>query len=130
MYTLDTNTLIYFFKDMGNVGSQLLMHSPNELTIPSLVVYELQVGIAKSDAPQKRMQQLNTLLQQVKIGGFSIKEAEISALIRADLEKKGTPIGPIDTLIAGYAKANNKILITHNAKEFSRVEGLEIEDWY
>jgi len=128
MYTLDSNTLIYFFKGMGNVESRLLMHSPNELTIPAFVVYELQVGVDKSDAPQKRLEQLNIFLQQVKIGDFTVKEAKIAALIRADLENKGTPISPIDTLIAGYARANNKILVTHNTKEFSCVDGLEIED--
>jgi tRNA(fMet)-specific endonuclease VapC len=51
-------------------------------------------------------------------------------MIRADLESKGTPIGPYDTLIAGIALSSGAILVTHNTKEFKRVKGLNIEDWY
>ena len=54
MYLLDTNTLIYFFKGMGNVEKNLFLCSPKEIHIPSIVIYELQVGIAKSNDPHKR----------------------------------------------------------------------------
>lgn len=127
---LDTNTLIYFFKDMGKVATKLLTHSPNDIRIPSTVIYELHVGIAKSNQPQKREAQLNTLLQQIKISNFTLKEAKIAAKIRANLEKKGTPIGSIDTLIAAHASASGMILVTHNTKEFQPVEGLVLEDWF
>lgn len=130
MYMLDTNTLIYFFKGMGEVEKNLFAHSPKDIFIPSIVIYELQVGIAKSNSPQKREQQLATLLEQVNIIQFGEKEAKISALIRANLEKKGTPIGAMDILIAGSAKAHNLTLVTHNTKEFIRVESLSLEDWF
>ncbi len=130
MYMLDTNTLIYFFKGMGEVGENLFTHSPKDIFIPSIVIYELQVGIAKSNNPKKREQQLATLLEQINIIEFGEREAKISALIRADLEKKGTPIGPIDILIAGCAKAHNLTLVTHNTKEFMRVEGLALKNWF
>ena len=130
MFMLDTNTLIYFFKGMGEVETNLFAHSPKDIFIPSIVVYELQVGIAKSNNPQKREQQLATLLEQINIITFGEREAKASALIRADLEKKGTPIGPMDILIAGSAKAHNLTLVTHNTKEFMRVEGLALEDWF
>jgi len=126
---LDTNTLIYFFKGMGEVEENLFSHSPRDIFIPSIVIYELQVGIAKSNNPQKREKQLATLLEQVTILEFGEREAKASALIRAELEKKGTPIGPIDILIAGSAKAHNLTLVTHNTKEFMRVEGLALKDW-
>jgi len=58
------------------------------------------------------------------------KEAQSAAMIRASLEKAGTPIGPMDTLIAGTALANQGTLVTHNAKEFSRVDDLQMTDWY
>ena len=61
---------------------------------------------------------------------FGEREAKVSALIRADLEKKGTPIGPMDILIAGSTKAHNLTLVTHNTKEFMRVEGLALKDWF
>jgi tRNA(fMet)-specific endonuclease VapC len=127
---LDTNTLIYFFKGMGEVEENLFSYSPKNIFIPSIVIYELQVGIAKSNNPQKREKQLATLLEQINVIEFGEREAKASALIRADLEKKGTPIGPIDILIAGSAKAHNLTLVTHNTKEFMRVEGLDLKDWF
>ena len=130
MYILDTNTLIYFFKGMGNVAQNLLSKSPKNILIPSVVLYELEVGIAKSTQPDKRRKQLETLVSRVDIAPFGAAEAKITAKIRADLENQGTPIGPYDMLIAGTALSTNSILVTHNTKEFQRVDGLEIEDWF
>ena len=130
MYILDTNTLIYFFKGMGNVPSKLLATSPKEIAIPSIVLYELEYGIAKSNSPRKRQAQLNEICSVVKVLPFSSQEARCSALIRANLEKKGTPIGPYDLLIAGTAVAYQGILVTNNTKEFNRVPDLKLENWY
>jgi len=130
MVMLDTNTLIYFFKGMGEVEEHLFSYSPKDIFIPSIVIYELQVGIAKSNNPKKREKQLSTILEQVNIIEFGEKEAKVSALIRADLERKGTPIGAMDILIAGCAKAHNLTLVTHNTREFMRVEGLSLSDWF
>ena len=130
MYILDTNTLIYFFKGMGNVSSKLLATSPKEIAIPSIVLYELEYGIAKSNSPRKRQAQLNEICSVVKVLPFSSQEARCSALIRANLEKKGTPIGPYDLLIAGTAVAYQGILVTNNTKEFNRVPDLKLENWY
>lgn len=130
MYLLDTNTIIYFFKGMGNISKNLFNISPKDIFIPSIVVYELEVGIAKSNDSQKRQEQLKRLLSQINIMDFTQKEAVQGAKIRADLEKKGTPIGSIDVLIAGCAKANNLVLVSRNTKEFQRVENLQIVDWY
>ena len=130
MYILDTNTLIYFFKGIGNVASILLSKSPKDISIPSIALYELEVGIAKSTKPNKRRKQLKLLISKIDISSFGAKEAEVAAMIRANLESKGTPIGPYDTLIAGTALSINATLITHNTKEFKRVNGLNIEDWY
>lgn len=130
MYVLDTNTLIYFFKGVGNVAKNLLNHSPREIGIPSIVLFELEVGIAKSSAPDKRMKQLEEIISIVSILDFTAKEAKVAAAIRAQLEQAGTPIGPFDTLIGATALANQSTLVTHNIKEFSRIAKLQIEDWY
>ncbi len=130
MYILDTNTLIYFFKGMGNVPSKLLATSPKEIAIPSIVLYELEYGIAKSNSPRKRQAQLNEICSVVEVLPFNSQEARCSALIRANLEKKGTPIGPYDLLIAGTAVAYQGILVTNNTKEFNRVPDLKLENWY
>lgn len=130
MYVLDTNTLIYFFKGMGKVADNLLSKEPQNIYVPSIVIYELEVGIAKSNNPTKRREQLNTLASHINIIDFTEKEARISASIRASLEAKGTPIGNYDTLIAGTALCHNAKLVTRNTKEFERVEGLELENWF
>lgn len=130
MYLLDTNTLIYFFKGMGNVAETLLTKSPKDISIPSIALYELEVGIAKSNSPEKRKKQLELLISRIAVLPFTTKEAEVAAMIRADLENIGTPIGPYDTLIAGIALSSNSTLVTHNTREFSRVTGLILEDWF
>ena len=130
MYALDTNTVIYFFKNVGHVAEHLFSLPPHEIALPSVVLYELEVGIAKSTAPEKRRAQLNELLTVVRVLPFSENEAAISAKVRATLEQAGTPIGPLDMMIAGTALANNAILVTHNTKEFSRIDSLSLEDWF
>ena len=130
MYAIDTNTLIYFFKGMGNVPNRFLAISPKEIAIPSIVLYELEYGIAISTSPKKRQNQFKELCSLVEILPFGDEEAHTSASIRAKLEKKGTPIGPHDVLIAGIALQHQRILVTNNTKEFSRVPRLRVENWY
>jgi tRNA(fMet)-specific endonuclease VapC len=115
---------------MGDVSKHMLTKSPSELAIPAVVLFELEVGIAKSTSPRKRMSQLQEITALIKILPFGITESKSAAQIRVKLEKQGLPIGPYDVLIAATALANNMILVTHNQKEFGRIEGLKIEDWY
>ena len=130
MWVLDTNTLIYFFKGQGNVSDALLRHAPRDLGIPAIVLYELQVGIAKSTSPKKRRDQLNAMAQASQVLPFGPAEAEAAAQIRVNQERLGRPIGPYDLLIAGTAVSQNGILVTRNVREFGRIEGLRVEDWY
>ena len=130
MYILDTNTLIFFFKGMGNVSKRLIAIPPKDIGIPTIVLFELEVGIAKSTSPKKRQTQLKNLTSIVNILSFGYEEAKYATSIHLGLEEKGVPIGPYDILIAGIALSNKGILVTHNTKEFERIEGLKIEDWY
>jgi len=130
MYILDTNTLIYYFKGQGQVAQNLVNVSAQEISIPMIVLFELQVGIAKSTSPAKRTQQLQELMSRVNLVLFDREAALAAAKIRAELEQQGTPIGQMDVLIAGTAIALQATLVTHNIKEFSRVSGLTIVDWY
>lgn len=130
MFVLDTNTLIYYFKGQGNIKQHLLSTSPKDIGIPTIVLYELELGIAKSNAPQKRSKQLKDMLSVVNVLAFSEKEARVTAKIRVQLEKKGTPIGSYDYLIAGTTLSNNAVLVTNNTKEFNRVKGLKLENWF
>jgi tRNA(fMet)-specific endonuclease VapC len=130
MYILDTNTLIYYFKGQGQVAQNFAVIPPQEIAISTVVLFELQVGIAKSNSPGKRTQQVQQLLSQVNLVLFDRDAALAAANIRAQLEQQGTPIGPIDVLIAGTAVALQATLVTHNVKEFARVPGLALVDWY
>lgn len=130
MFALDTNSVIYFFKGMGRVAERLLATPPAEVGIPTVVVYELQVGLLKARRPKRRQRQLDEFLRWVKVIPFDTDEARESAELRVLLERAGTPIGPMDVLIAGTVKANGATLVTHNTTEFRRVKGLAIEDWF
>lgn len=130
MVLLDTNTLIYFFKGQGNVAERLLSAPRSQLLLSSVVLYELETGIAKSTDSKRRRQQMETLANAMTIAPFGKEEARMAAKLRATLEKAGTPIGPEDTLIAATALAQRATLVTHNTREFSRVPGLKLEDWY
>lgn len=129
MYALDTNSLIHFFKGVGNVGARLAECSPAQVGIPIIVVYEIETGIAKSSQPQKRRRQFSSLLDSVRVLPFDAEAARRSAVVRAKMESEGTPIGPLDTLIAGIALAQRATLVTRNTREFGRVPGLALEDW-
>lgn len=129
MFVLDTNTLIYFFKGMGNVSLNLLAISPKDIAIPSIVLFELEYGIAKSTSPEKRRDQLATLCESVNILPFGQKESAIAANIRFKLERAGTSIGPYDILIAATALSHNGTLVSNNTKEFQRITKLQLINW-
>ena len=130
MYALDTYTLIYFFRGEGRVADRLLDTAPTEIAVPTVVLYELHVGIAKSNSPYRRRRQLDAMMELVTLLSFDDKSAKEAADIRATLEAMGNPVGPIDNLIAGTARANGAILVTRNTSEFSRIDGLRLDDWY
>jgi len=104
--------------------------APREIGIPAVVLYELEVGIARSPDPKRRRQALDTLLRLTRILPFEETSARAAAGLRAGLERTGAPIGPLDTLIAGTALAHGATLVTHNIAEFSRVPGLRVVDWF
>ena len=130
MFALDTNTVIYFFKSQGRVAENLLSTPSEEIALPSVVVYELELGIAKSSSPEKRRRQLAQLLASVSLLPFGLEEARLAGRLRARLELAGTPIGPSDTLIAATALAHGATLVTRNIREFERVDGLKLVDWF
>ncbi len=130
MFVLDTNTLVHFFRGEGEVARRLLSTAPADIAVPTVVVYELETGIAKSKDAAKRRGQLEQLLQVVAVLPFGIGEARAAAVLRARLEQDGMPIGPMDTLIAGTALAHRGVLVTRNVRAFARVPGLAVQDWY
>ena len=121
---------MYFIKGMGNVAKNLLDVPPKDIAIPTIVLFELEVGIAESTSPHKRKTQLQDFIDIVNILSFGIDEARKAASIKAKLEKSGSVIGPYDIIIAATVLSQNGTLVTHNTAEFQRVESLKLVDWY
>lgn len=130
MYALDTNTVIYFFKGMGRVAERLLATPRTEVAVPAVVLFELEAGVRKTREATARRRQLDEFAEAVAILPFDRASAEAAAEIRARLEQRGRPIGPLDTLIAGTALAHGTVLVSHNVAEFGRVDGLTVADWF
>ncbi len=130
MFALDTNTVIHFFKNKGRVLENLRRTPPQEVAIPAPVLYELETGIARHSRPKERRAAVRRLLEAGRLLPFDENCAIAAAEIRSKLERNGEPIGPIDTLIAGTALAYSATLVTHNVREFSRIPGLRLADWF
>jgi len=127
-YLLDTNAVIALLKDVNSpLAIRVKSHNPAEICLSSIVMHELFYGAFKSQRIEHNVRLIDSL--QCEVLAFDREDARQAGEIRAILALKGVPIGPYDVLIAGQAKARNMILITHNIQEFSRVDGLMIEDW-
>jgi tRNA(fMet)-specific endonuclease VapC len=103
--------------------------SPGDAAISSITLAELYYGIMKSSDPRKNQEALDKFLIPLEILDFEYAATIEYGKIRADLEKKGTPIGSLDMLIASHAKSLNLTLVTNNEKEFERIPDLKIENW-
>ena len=129
-YMLDTNICIYTIKHTSELLLRRFMqHDPDEICISSITYAELMYGVWKSQAKEKNELAVSLFLSPITIIDFDDSAAREYGMIRAELEKKGTPIGPMDMLIAGHAKSVGLILVTNNKREFERVDNLVIEDW-
>lgn len=130
MYLLDTNTLIYFFKKAGQVTAHLQRTPARDIAIPSLVLFELEYGVLRSTRPQEQRIGIDAALQAYRVVPLDYASAQSAAWIKHTLELAGTPIGPNDTLIAGIALAHKLTIVTRNTREFGRVPGLRMENWF
>lgn len=130
MYLLDTNIVIYTLKNrITDFRNKIERVGIDNVAVSSLTIAELEYGAAKSNNPDAARAKLYEFLMPFEIKDFDTRAAECYGRIRANLEKAGTPIGPIDTMIAAIAVSNHSIIVTNNTKEFQRVSNLEIEDW-
>jgi tRNA(fMet)-specific endonuclease VapC len=128
-FLLDTDTCIYALKQNRKVLDQLLSKSREDILISVITEGELRTGPAKSSSPIKTLRLVENFLRPLAIVEFTSDDAIAYAHIRARLERAGTPIGPLDTLIASQAIARNLILVSNNEREFGRVAGLRMENW-
>ena len=129
-YMMDTNICIYAIKNKPeSVSRKILSQNPEDLCISVVTYAELMHGVEKSQAVEKNRIAMPLFLSAITVLDFDGEAAEAYGQIRAELERKGTPIGPMDLLIAGHARSQGLILVTNNTREFARVTGLRIEDW-
>ena len=129
-YMLDTNICIYVIKHKPEtVFRKLQTIHPEDVCISSVTYAELVHGVEKSIAVEKNRLALSMLLANMEILDFDVDAADCYGKIRAGLERKGTPIGPLDMMIAGHAQSLGYTVVTNNVKEFSRVSALRIENW-
>lgn len=129
-YILDTNICIYIIKQKPEkVYKKFRDLTQGIVGISSITLAEMQYGIGKSSKPVKNQKALDQFLQPLSILDFNTVAAIEYGKIRSDLEKKGTPIGSLDVLIAAHARSVGAILVTNNTKEFNRVAELKIENW-
>ena len=128
-FLLDTDTCIYAIKRNAAVLDRLLSQSRSDIAVSVITEAELRTGAAKSSAVEKTMRRVENFLRPLTLLEFTSDDATSYAQIRAKLERAGTPIGPLDTLIAAQAVFRRLILVTNNQREFSNVSSLEIENW-
>lgn len=128
-YLLDTDTCIYALKQNPAVLNRLLTQSREEIALSVISEAELRTGAAKSDSAAKTLRLVENFLRPLSILEFTSDDASAYAQVRAKLERTGTPIGPLDTLIAAQAVARKLVLVSNNLREFSRIAGLRLENW-
>ena len=129
-YLLGTKICIYLIKKRPpEVLDRFRQHSPQDVAISIITLFELEYGVEKSQYRQRSKQALAKFLLPLNLINLDRSSALESAIIRAQLEKKGMPIGPYDLLIAGLARSRDMILVTNNIKEFEKVVGLHLENW-
>ncbi len=128
-FLLDTNICIAYLNGRSEPVRSQIEQFRAEIAMCSIVKAELFYGAAKSQRHEETLAIQLQFVSQFPSLPFDDQAAEFYSRIRAELAKRGTPIGPNDLLIAAIALANNLILVTHNTQEFSRVNGLKYEDW-
>jgi len=130
MYFLDSNSCIDFLNGkFENLRNKILHTSPAEIKIPSVVKAELLLGAEKSQTRDRILDRLERFLEPFEIMPFDDQVSYRYAKIRSQTERVGKIVGANDLFIAAIVAFNEGILITKNTREFSVVEGLQVEDW-
>lgn len=129
-YLLDTNICIYLIrKKPTRVLRKLQRIQVSEIGISSITLSELEYGAAKSARPERNKLALTQFLAPIEILPYDDRAALRYGPVRAHLERKGTPIGSLDLLIAAHALSLGCVLVTNNESEFKRIPGLKVENW-
>ena len=126
-FLLDTNALIGLQREQQGLLARVRRYRVDDFRIPAVAMHELYFGAFKGQHTVLSLTALEAL--PFKVLDFDLDDARRSGEIRAVLAAAGTPIGPYDLLIAGQARSRDMIVVTRNVREFSRVPGLQVENW-
>lgn len=129
-YLLDTDTLIYVFKRAGNCLAELNRQNDSDVAISAINLFELEYGMGKSSNRIKMDSYVLNLCKRYAVLDFDRAASLHAGVVRAVLHTQGTPIGPYDVQMAGIALSKNLTIVTRNTREFERVSGLRVENWY
>ena len=127
---LDTNIVAFAKNNRPEIVLERMRRfDPGDLCVSAVTLAELEYGVFNSSNPERNQLALTLFLANIDVIPFGDDAAVEYGRIRADLRRKGTPIGANDLMIAAHAKSLGMTLVTNNTREFSRVEGLMLEDW-
>jgi tRNA(fMet)-specific endonuclease VapC len=129
-YLFDTNTIIYAYKNQGQIRTKWAGVPFEDVVLCSINLYELEFGLSKSTNPKPLKEHILGLANRHLILNFDTSAALLAGQAQGFLNSIGKPIGPYDLLIAGIALSNDLILVTRNFEEFRRVPNLRIENWF
>ena len=128
-YMLDTNIAIYVIKRRPPEALVHFNRAAGRMCISTVTLAELLHGVEKSVEPEHNLRQVEDFVSRLEVIDYNAEAASHYGEIRADLERRGTPIGVNDLHIAAHARSKGLVLVTNNLKEFERVQGLRVENW-
>jgi len=127
---LDTNICIALIKRKPkDILDKFSAYQVGDICISSVTLAELRYGVAKSQFKEKNQAALDEFILPLEVMSFDESAAMVYGNLRATLEKQGTPVGSLDTMIGAHALSLNAIIVTNNTKEFNRIQGLKVVDW-
>ena len=129
LYLLDTNVLVALLRGGGESARPRLRQAEGRVAVSTVSEMELEDGVERSRDAQRNRQAVDGLLSLVEVLPLDSLAAMHAGRIRAILADRGTPIGPYDALLAGHARSLGLVMVTSDVGEFSRVPGLEVENW-
>ena len=129
MYLLDTDIVIYSLKGHPAVKKNLERNLHAALKISIVTLMELYYGAYKSKKVTSNLGKIKSIEDAVEIIPIGRESADVFAMLKANLEKAGTPLDDFDLILAACALANDLVLVTNNVKHFERIEGLRLTNW-
>jgi predicted nucleic acid-binding protein len=129
MYLLDTDTIIYSLKGQEAVKQNLRQHLQDPMKICVITLMELYFGAYKSGNVTGNLAKVRAIENGFEIIPTGKASAEILGMLKASLNRSGTPLDDFDLIVASCALANNLTLVTNNLKHFRRIEGLKLANW-